>query len=64
MEVTLDEYLEEIDRWKQPVTDRTLAVPPPMRASAAYEARAWLEAKLGKRLDEAPHSGQKKALSA
>ena len=54
MGMTLDEYLEEIDRWKRPVNDQMLALPATERAKLDQEARAWQEAKLGRPLDRAP----------
>jgi len=58
MEMTLDEYLAEIDRWKQAVSDRTLPLSPEARAEHDREARAWLEAKLGRRLEQTPATEQ------
>ena len=57
MSQTLDEYLEEVDRWKQAVSDRLLALDPSEWAREDAEARAWLEEKLGHPLrhaDEVP----------
>lgn len=57
MSKTLDEYLEEVDRWKQVVSDRMLALPQSEWAREDAEARAWLEGKLGHPLpgaDEVP----------
>ena len=50
MEMTLDEYLAEIDRWKQPVSDRTADLSASERAEADRQARAWLETRLGRAL--------------
>ena len=50
MEMTLDEYLAEIDRWKQPLSDRALTLAVAERAEVDREARTWLEAKLGRAL--------------
>ena len=50
MEMTLDEYLAEIDRWKQPVSDRTAELSAAERAEADGEARRWLETKIGRHL--------------
>jgi hypothetical protein len=52
MEMTLDEYLAEIDRWKQPVSDRTADLSASERAEADRQARAWLESKLERALRE------------
>lgn len=59
MDVTLDEYLHEVDRWKQPVSDRLARLHPVDRAREDQEARAWLEEKLGRPLEEAPPSAAK-----
>jgi hypothetical protein len=50
MEMTLDEYLAEIDLWKQPVSDRTSDMCPSERAEVDREARTWLETKIGRSL--------------
>jgi hypothetical protein len=50
MEMTLDQYLAEIDRWKQSVSDRMAALSASERAVAEHEARKWLESKLGQAL--------------
>jgi hypothetical protein len=52
--MTLDEYLTEIDRWKQPVSDQASKLFEAERAVFDREARAWLEAKLGRSLEVAP----------
>lgn len=54
MEMTLDEFLAEVDRWKQPVSDEMAPLSPAERARLDAEARAWLEEKLGRPLQEAP----------
>jgi hypothetical protein len=48
--MTLDEYLAEIDRWKQPLSDQALTLSAAQRADVDREARNWLEAKLGRAL--------------
>ena len=48
MEMTLDEYLAEIDRWKQPVSNRAADLSAAERAEADCHARAWLESKLAR----------------
>jgi len=63
MEMTLDEYLAEIDRWKEPVTERALLLSASERVRSDREARNWLEAKLGRRLTEAPPPGQAVAVA-
>jgi hypothetical protein len=54
MEMTLDDYLVEVDRWKQPVSDLMLEVPVTERANLNREASAWLEQKLGRTLRQPP----------
>jgi hypothetical protein len=54
MGITLDEYLAEVDRWKQPVSDLMLQLTPSQRAEQDRQARAWLQEKLGRHLQEAP----------
>ncbi|MDO8630483.1 MAG: hypothetical protein Q7R41_08315 [Phycisphaerales bacterium] len=53
MDMTLNEYLGEVDRWKQLVSDRTARLDPAERARADREAIDWLERQLGRRLKEA-----------
>ena len=62
MGMTLDEYLAEIDRWKQPVSDQALALSAAERTELDREARAWLEAKLGRTLEIAPWTAEKKVV--
>jgi hypothetical protein len=59
MGMTLDEYLAEIDRWKQPVSDQGLALSATERTELDREARVWLEAKLGRPLEIAPWAEKK-----
>ena len=54
MEMTLNEYLAEVDRWKQAVSERTASLSPEARAEYDREARAWLEAKIGRSLQSPP----------
>ena len=54
MDLTLDEYLRQVDQWKQTVSDRMAALDPASRVREDQEARAWLEQKLGRRLQQAP----------
>lgn len=56
MEMTLDEFLADIDRWKQPVSDQMIALPVAERAAQDREARAWLESRLGRQLEVAAPS--------
>lgn len=51
MEITLNEYLAEVDRWKQGVSDRMAVLDPIQRAKADQDALAWLEHTLGRRLE-------------
>lgn len=54
MAMTLDEYLEELDRWKQPVSNQMQALDPAARSERDRDARAWLQAQLGHPLDAVP----------
>ncbi len=63
MDLTLDEYLAEVDRWKQVVTDEMLFLSIPARAEKNQQARAWLEARLGRRLPEVAPSQPEGTLS-
>ena len=54
MDMTLNEYLGEVDRWKQAVSDRMAKLNPVERAAQDRDALAWLEAKLGRRLYDTP----------
>ncbi len=53
MERTLDDALAEIDRWKEAASNRMAKLSPIERAEAHREARAWLEAQLGRPLRDA-----------
>jgi hypothetical protein len=64
MEMTLDEYLAEIDRWKQPVSDRTSGMSPSERAESDREARTWLETKMGRSLRTPPQQEPQTATSS
>jgi hypothetical protein len=50
MGITLDEYLQEIDRWKQPVSEQIQRIDPAQRAERDREAQNWLENQLGRPL--------------
>jgi len=50
MEMTLNEYLAEVDRWKQTVSDRMAGLDASERARSDREAVAWLEEALGRQL--------------
>ena len=54
MDMTLNEYLGEVDRWKQAVSDRMAKLNPAERAAEDRVALAWLEAKIGRRLHDTP----------
>jgi hypothetical protein len=60
MRTILDDYLAEIDSWKQPVSDQACNLSPAERAVLDREARAWLEAKLGRTLEGAPWASKYK----
>jgi hypothetical protein len=62
MGMTLDEYLAEIDCWKQPVSDQVSALSATERTELDREARAWLEAKLGRALEVAPWTSEKESV--
>jgi hypothetical protein len=64
MGMTLNEYLAEVDRWKQVVSDRTAAVSPEARAEMDREAIAWLEAKIGRKLPSAPRTERREQQSS
>lgn len=64
MEMTLDEYLAEIDRWKEAVSDRVAKLPVSERTEAHRDARAWLEAQLGRPLREASEEDAKAVAQA
>jgi len=55
--MTLDEYLQEVDRWKQPVSDRMATLTPAERTREDQAACAWLESRLGRRLEQPPATG-------
>lgn len=57
MDLTLDEYLRQVDQWKQTVSDRMATLDPAGRVREDQEAREWLERKLGRQLQEAPSTG-------
>jgi len=61
MEMTLNQYLSEVDRWKQAVSDEMAKLDPANRARRDEEAIAWLEAKLGRRMRRAGHPGTRDA---
>lgn len=50
MEMTWDDYLAEVDAWKESAEKRRQNLSPAERAAHAQEAKAWLEAKLGRPL--------------
>jgi hypothetical protein len=61
MEMTLDEYLKEVDRWKLAVSDRMAGLSPAERAREDQVALDWLESQLGRRLERAPGPGSEGA---
>ena len=54
MDLTLDEYLRQVVQWKQTVADRMAKLNPAERAAEDRDALVWLEAKLGRRLQDSP----------
>jgi hypothetical protein len=68
MEMTLDEYLDEVDRWKQKAMERTESLSAAAREKVLQDSRRWLEKKIGRRLkvaavpvsDENTHSTPRK----
>jgi len=53
MDVTLDDYLAEVDRWKQAVVEKMIDLSVEERAKEDQEALDWMETKLGRRLKKA-----------
>jgi hypothetical protein len=53
---TLDEYLAEVDKWKDEVSTRSLSLSSEERQEMGKKARNRLEARLGRKLEcrEAP----------
>ena len=51
---TLDDYLDDIDRWKEAASEATRGMTWPEQQEHYRQARAWLEAALGRPLPEAP----------
>ena len=54
MGMTLDDYLTEVDRWKQAASDRLAQASPAERARIYAESQAWLESKIGRPLRQTP----------
>ncbi len=54
MDLTLDDVLQEVDRWKQIVSDRMAGLDAEQRKVEDEKAMKWLEEKLGRKLPEAP----------
>jgi hypothetical protein len=52
MAVTLDEYLAEVDRWKQAAQDELDALSPEARAERLAKVRAEFETARGRPLDK------------
>jgi hypothetical protein len=59
-EQTLDEYLAEVDRWKNAVSDRLRSLPAKERLAKYREVRVWLEARIGHKLRTRPAKGREK----
>ena len=53
MEMTLDEFLAEVDRWKLAAAIETRDLTPDERAEHYRRVRAWLESQLGHPLNVA-----------
>jgi hypothetical protein len=51
---TLDDFLEEIDRWKESASEETREMSVQERLAKDREDRAWLEAKIGRKLPIRP----------
>jgi len=64
MNRTLDEYLREVDQWKEGALQRRLSVPSSDWASLDREARAWLETKLGRPLESASETPESRPVGA
>ena len=64
MDMTLNEYLGEVDRWKQVVSDRMARLNPAERAAEDRDALAWLEKQLGRRLHATPATTTQETRSA
>ena len=52
MEMTLDEYLDEVDQWKQKAMERTESLSDAAREKVLHDSLRWLENKIGRRLDQ------------
>lgn len=64
MGMTLKDYLAEVDRWKEAAGRRLQSLSLAERSAHAREAKAWLEAKLGRPLRAAaPPQSRPKASS-
>ncbi len=54
MEMTLDESLAEIDKWKDAAVDQLQHLPAAERAKVGQDAIAWLEREIGRPLERVP----------
>ena len=52
--MTLDDYLAEVDLWKEAAERETRGLSAAEREAHYREVRAWLEAKIGRPLPSAP----------
>lgn len=50
MEMTLDEYLDEVDRWKQKAMKRTESLSAAAREKVMQDSLRWLEQRIGRKL--------------
>ncbi len=54
MEMTLDESLAEIDKWKNAAVELLTNLSPSERARLGEDAIAWLEREIGRPLERVP----------
>jgi len=52
MDMTLDEYLAEVDAWKAKAIVELAGMSPEQRAIESRELREWLEARIGTKLPD------------
>lgn len=50
MDMTLDEYLDEVDRWKQKAMEQTESLSAAAREKVLHDSLRWLERRIGRRL--------------
>lgn len=54
MEMTLDESLAEVDKWKHAAVDQLASLPTHERAKVSRDAVAWLEREISRALERGP----------